>query len=362
MSTSLLNANILSNLFSIVVAILILLLLVTIHEFGHYIAGRKLGFKINEFAVGFGKAIWSKTNARGEKISLRIFPLGGYCAFEGEDEEGKDESPDSFNKKEPWKRLIVQAAGATFNIISAVLFSFILLWTFGYDIMKVDQFNQYHVANPAIENALQVGDVIYKVNGENIDFSKNATIMELFSKARKADAEAPIVLTVKRDGEMVEAVTYLVPVQKEVEGEMQTVYYLEFDMSNYAQPFFEALGNTFPFMFKWIWKTISVFWLLITFRLSLSSVSGPVGMIGMMAGVTSQHLGNILVLLPILSINLAVFNLIPFPALDGMRMVFTSIEWVRRKPINRMVEAYIHFGGLVFLLLFVFLVDFIKLF
>ena len=110
------------------IALLILMLMVTIHEFGHYIAGKIFKFKINEFSIGFGKAIYSKQLKNGEIFSIRVVPLGGYCAFEGEDEdESKSTSEKAFNKEAWWKRLIVLFNGAFFNIVSAVIFSFILL-------------------------------------------------------------------------------------------------------------------------------------------------------------------------------------------------------------------------------------------
>ena len=110
----------------IVLAIVILLFMVLIHEFGHYCVGRMLNFKINEFSVGFGKALISRKNKRGELISLRIFPLGGYCAFDGE-EDGDLTNPNSFNNQKPWKRILVFLAGVTFNFATAVIFSLILL-------------------------------------------------------------------------------------------------------------------------------------------------------------------------------------------------------------------------------------------
>ena len=98
----------------IFLAIVILLVMVMVHEFGHYVVGRMLNFKITEFSVGFGKAIFSRKNKRGELISLRIFPLGGYCAFAGEDETNEKDK-DAFNNQKPWKRILVFLAGVTFN-------------------------------------------------------------------------------------------------------------------------------------------------------------------------------------------------------------------------------------------------------
>ena len=112
----------------IILAIAVLLLMVLIHEFGHYVIGRMLNFKITEFSVGFGKAIFSRKNKRGELISLRIFPLGGYCAFAGEDETNPDDK-EAFTNQAPWKRILVYLAGVTFNFTTAVIFSLILLCT-----------------------------------------------------------------------------------------------------------------------------------------------------------------------------------------------------------------------------------------
>lgn len=194
----------------VILAIAVLLLMVLIHEFGHYVVGRMLGFKITEFSVGFGKAIFQRKNKRGELISLRIFPLGGYCAFAGEDDEDvdrgnkkddndpKNEQEQSekeklnapktddkkeraieldknnepkkntdllFNEQKPWKRLLVYGAGVFFNFLSAIIFSFILLVSFGYDIPQVKAVDNTKVEYIGSE-VLQEGDVIWKVNGE----------------------------------------------------------------------------------------------------------------------------------------------------------------------------------------------------
>ena len=98
--------------------------MVVIHEFGHYIAGEILKFKINEFSVGFGPKLFSKKKKNGEVFSLRLVPLGGFCAFEGEDEECENKETRSFNNEKPWKRIIVLLSGGVFNILSAVIFSF----------------------------------------------------------------------------------------------------------------------------------------------------------------------------------------------------------------------------------------------
>jgi regulator of sigma E protease len=149
----------------IVVAILIFLLMILIHELGHYTAGRILKFKINEFSIGFGKSIFSKTNKRGEKFSIRIFPLGGYCAFEGEGEKADEKNPQAFNNQKPWKRMIVLFCGAFFNFLSAIIFCFILLVSFGFDIVQIKDDSSVY------QGQLYKGDVIYQVNEIDINFA-----------------------------------------------------------------------------------------------------------------------------------------------------------------------------------------------
>ena len=158
----------------ILLAILVLLLMIMIHEFGHYVVGRALNFKITECSIGFGKAIWQKTNKRGEKISLRIFPLGGFCSFFGEDTDGQDTNPDSFCNQKPWKRILVYISGAGFNFLSAVIFSFILLVTVGYgNVYAIDYVNPSFTQT---YNEFSKGDIIYEINDEKINYVWDKTV------------------------------------------------------------------------------------------------------------------------------------------------------------------------------------------
>ena len=125
-----------NTVLAVVLAILILLAMITVHEFGHYAAGKILKFKINEFAIGFGPKLFRRVSKKsGEAFSIRLFPLGGYCAFDGEDAEG--DNPDSFNNKAPWKRIIVLISGPLMNYILALLLVIISLFSFGQMLFKV---------------------------------------------------------------------------------------------------------------------------------------------------------------------------------------------------------------------------------
>ena len=112
-------SGVMSTIGSVLLALLILLAMITVHEFGHYVAGKIFRFKINEFAIGFGPALFKHKKKNGELISVRCLPLGGYCAFEGEDTDAPH--PDAFNNKKPWQRIIVLLAGAFMNYLLALV-------------------------------------------------------------------------------------------------------------------------------------------------------------------------------------------------------------------------------------------------
>lgn len=414
---SLICANFFSTLLYIGVAICVLLLMVLIHEFGHYIVGRLLGFKINEFSIGFGKAIFSKINKRGEKISLRIFPLGGYCAFDGEEDDDEEEKDDNstkeepadkqvleeitedkspkvsnekaqelldeinnieldknndvvkqpkslkFNEQKPWKRLLVYAAGVAFNFISAIIFSFILLVSYGYDTQQVASLDSNY---SYLYGDLQEGDVIRKVNGVEVDFAFTGTLTQLLKDPFTKDETLTTYtyqLTVDRGSEKnINVEIRLDKVEKVVDGETVYEYNIGFATKSYVYSFWEALGRSFELAFGFAWVVLKSFGQIITGQVAFSELGGPISTIGMITTITQSGFVNFLILLPLLSANLAVFNFLPIPALDGCHAVFTLLEWIFRKPVvSRKVEGYIHFYGLLALLLLVVVADIVHI-
>lgn len=354
-------ASVMSTVGYLALAVLVLLIMVMIHELGHYTAGKLLKFKINEFSVGFGKAIFSKKNKAGEKVSLRIFPLGGYCAFDGEDEESEN-SPTAFNNQKPWKRLIVLFMGAFFNFLSGIIFSAIFLMAYGYvDVIKVDRiydapsYEAYEEVTGKSRDDydwLKPGDVIFRVNGENTSIIYDRYFTNMISGFEENEL---FTVTVRRDGKMHDIVMYKRAIQ--LEGEDEPVLRVGANFSWYKFGFFEALGRAFKFTFEWAIKVLVILWSLITGGLSIKNLGGPITTISTIAEVTAASFANLLLLLPVIAANLAVFNLLPFPALDGARMVFVLIEWIFRKPVPRKVEGMIHTIGLFVLLAFVVVVD-----
>lgn len=367
-------ASVMTTIGYILLAIVVLLVMITIHEFGHYSFGKWLGFKINEFSIGFGKAIFSKTKKDGEKFSIRLLPLGGYCAFAGEDEEDKD--PNAFNNKAPWKRIIVLFGGVLFNFISAIIFAFILLVGFGYDIPKIDSatdnqafvqtYNEkvleYNQGKPESEHKqllqpFEDGDIIRQVDGKNVSFVSGNTFPVLMSSYEINDV---FTLTVQRQGEsewvQIHMTKFADPNDATSTGILGVM------TSPYRYNFWEALINCVPLAAAMAWQVLVFLFMLLTGGVSISDMGGPLKTIGTIAEFSQANIANLFVFLPFIAANLAVFNILPIPSLDGSRILFTTIEWIRRKPINRKVEGYIHFGGLVVLFAFVIFVDIFNLF
>lgn len=351
----------------IILALLVLMIMIVIHEFGHYSAGKLFKFKINEFSIGFGKALFKKTKKNGEVFAIRLIPLGGYCAFEGEDEDG-NVSPDAFNNKPWWQRLIVLFSGAFFNFLSAIIFAVVLLCVIGSGLTKVETTSvlasQYVEGSPVLE----VGDVVKKVNGKTCTFLNggfNGLVGEI------NDDKTVITLTIERsvDGEKQELTVKLRKNAYDSDGNpivdgAGTVYDYKVGVTssyvNYS--FGQALLKAVPFCLSVAWECLSILGKLLIGKYSLKNLGGPVTTVKSIAGAASVSMLNLLLLFPLIAINLAVFNLLPIPALDGARMVFVLIEGIRKKPINREVEGKIHAIGLIVLFSFVIIVDILQMF
>lgn len=369
----------------ILLAIVVLLFMVLVHELGHYIAGKILKFKITEFSIGFGHPLISKTNKKtGEKFSLRIFPLGGFCAFEGEDDSGGNDSPTAFNNQKPWKRIIVFLAGVTMNFLTAILFSWILLSTIGYD---VPQIARYDYSTAVYKNDFQEGDVITHIDGEEIDFAFGVNFSDAVI-AQKQSAQKYYIeqgylteedkdsiekysfeMTVRRDGEIENLNIIVYPsIEKNDKNEDFINCYIGIESQEgeetytkaYVYNAWEGFCRSFEMAFGFAWSVLKGLWMLITFQVPITQMTGTIGTISVIADLAATNgISIMLVFIPLIAANLAVFNLLPFPALDGSHVLFATIEWIRGKPVNRKVENIIHFVGICVLFAFVIIVDLI---
>ena len=366
--------SVLSAIGSVALAILILLAMITVHEFGHYIAGKILKFKINEFAIGFGPKLFKrKSKKTGELFSVRLLPLGGFCAFEGEDGVNGEESANAFTKKAPWKRIIVLVAGPLMNYLLALLLIIVSMFAFGQPVYKVGSVAQVEPPEQAIysEYSLEEGDLLLKVNGKRIYL-----ITDMMSALKDKVTGDKISVTVSRGGEeRVQEVILRADCNFESSEEVSKVWhalglgtvvkddgvkYWDVSAESYRFGFFETLGNSFVYSFKIAGTIFKVLGELLTGRIGLSSMGGPVTTIKLTSQLAVQSAQSFFEIAAYIGVNLAVFNLLPIPALDGSKVIFCLIEWIFRKPVPRKIEAVIHSVGFVLILAFAVIVDILQ--
>ena len=353
---------------SVLLAILILLVMITVHEFGHYLAGKALKFKINEFAIGFGPRLFKRTSKKsGEIFSVRALPLGGFCAFDGEDAES--DSDGAFTKKAPWKRIIVLIAGPLANYIIALLLIMVSMFAFGQPVFKVGS-----VAPPKSETyigyTLKEGDLILKADGKGVYL-----VTDLISVLNGKNEGDEVGFTVFRDGKEQDIKVKLQD-NCEFKNSSQTsgiwsalgigtvvrdgVKYWDLSSVNYKFSFISTVGRAFVYSGRIAGTIFKVLGELLTGKLGLNAMGGPVTTIKLTSQIASQSLQSFFEIAAYIGVNLAVFNLLPIPALDGSKVVFCLIEWIFRKPVPRKIEAVIHAVGFILILGFAVLVDILQ--
>ena len=344
----------------ILLAILVLLVMITVHEFGHYIAGKIFGFGIEEFAIGFGPKIFKKTKKNGELFSIRLLPIGGFCAFKGEDKN--DDDPTAFNNKPWWQRIIVLASGVFMNFLLALTIIMLMFGVFGQSVIQVGKIADS--TEYTQEYSLQYADIILEADGKNIYL-----ITDLIEVTNDKKAGEEIDFKVRRNGEDIDV---KVKVRQDTDyknledldglcsalgiekrGETYEVY-----SATVRFGFFQTIARGFEYAFVIAGAIFTVFRQLITGQIGMKSLGGVVTTVTTTA--EAVKVGGFRYLLDIsafIGVNLAIFNLLPIPALDGSRIIFTAIEGITKKPLPRKVEAIIHTVGLVLLLLFTVFVD-----
>lgn len=340
--------TVLKNVLYVIVAIFIFGLLILIHELGHYIAARIFKVTIKEFSIGMGPKLISYTSKKTNiAYSLRLFPIGGFVAMVGEDEETDD--PNALNKKKPWKRLIIMAAGAAMNILVGVLAMLILVSTPGFRIggTTVAQIDEGYVQTQSDE--LLVGDRIVKVGKTRVHYYQELSY-EIMNQGYE-----PTDLTVVRNGETLTLHSVVFPTTDE-------------DGTSFGDLFFKikaldkTFGNVVSYSLYSSFSTIKMIWdsliSLITGRFGFSSLSGPVGVTKAVAESARAGLSSLVYVSIFITMNLGVFNLLPIPSLDGSRIMFVLIEMVRGKPINPKYEGYVHFVGIILLFILMIAVTF----
>jgi regulator of sigma E protease len=439
--------SVLTTIALILIGVLLFELIIFIHEFGHFITAKKSGIKVNEFSLGMGPKIFSF--GKGEtKYSLRIFPIGGFCAMEGEDEESPE--PRAFNNAKVWKRMIVVIAGAVMNIILGFVLMFVV-------VVQQDAYSSTEVQSfPATSfsscTGLRSGDVIKEINGYGIstsmDFNypistaelktvdgstleiykedcgnnlynmavslvqdKNnklsdeqvSKVNELLSKSTneivkaksKEDAYSIYENYYKKINDacgikdykvekIVEKETrkrYTADILVERNGEEKLLKNVQFftyttkDNSDpqvsidfYVKPIEKTFGSVISQTFKQTISTCKMIYAslggLLTGKFGLKDMSGPIGIASAVTTVASESLSSgfmsavnsIIYVMMIITVNLGLFNMLPFPALDGGRFVFLIIEAIRGKSVPRKVEAIVNGIGMGLLILLMILI------
>lgn len=334
----------------ILLAVVLFLLLIVFHEFGHFIVAKKSGIKVNEFAVGMDPLIYSKE--KGETTySFRLVPIGGYCAMEGEEDESND--PRSFDNAPAFKRFLTILAGPVANLIIAVLVFTIVGGISGVVTTEVSDFIE---DSPAKIAGIEKGDDILKINDEEIsDFTEISKVVSDFYKDKNFEKE--INVEVKRDGDVLDF-----EFKPKVEAEN---VYIGIIPARRTPGFFEAIGLGFKETGRNIKMIFTILGRLFTGKLALGALSGPVGVLKELGNQAQSGLANLLYFLAYISVNLAVFNLLPIPALDGSKLLTSAIEMITGKKINKKLEEKITMIGffiLLGLILVVSIKDIINLF
>ncbi len=436
--------EILTTIALIIIGVLLFELIIFFHEGGHFITAKKSGVKVNEFALGMGPKLFSFT--KGETTySLRLFPIGGYCAMEGEDEES--DNPRAFTNAKVWKRMIIIVAGAFMNIVLGLLMMFVLVvQTPAFSSTTVSGFSENSFS---ANSGLKAGDTIVNLNNYSIWCSQDMSFAIATLKCKEVDgttltvykedccinlctlyAEAyndkkasyskkqlDNVLKIVDEGcerinnaaSKVEAKSlmddyysdielnlgvkdYKIPEIKERKTrqrfqtdmevtrngknvtlkDVQLYTYLESKdakeptvaIDYYVAPIEKNVGTVLSqtglqtvSVARMVWSSLIG---LVTGQFSIKDISGPVGAATAISQVASKGLessfleafNNILFMMMLISVNLGIFNMLPFPALDGGRFLFLLIEFIFRKPIPRRVEQIVNGVGLGILLLF----------
>lgn len=405
--------NISTKIIPILIAVLFFGVIITIHEFGHFIFAKLFGVKVNEFAIGMGPTIFKK-QGKETKYALRLFPIGGFVSMEGEEEESEDSR--AFCNQKTWKRMIIIAAGATFNLILGVIVCFCLVGS--EDLVGTNEILKFY--DTAISNqqdGLQAGDRIISIDGKrvfsdyditflmqrnssgiysfvverqgvktelpevhfgrrtggNFSYSEDCIISDLSSKIKgyglkdgdkiiKVNGEAvtkgeELLATIGKDED------YKIDFTVERQGEAVDVQGVKmavvtvFDFVILGED--KNIGNITKSAFAYALSMGRMVYLslfdLISGQYGMNDLAGPIGTISVITDIAEESIATVdwsslFMIMAMITINIGLFNLLPVPALDGGHLFFMVFELIFRKKIPHKYESFIHAAGLAILL------------
>ena len=328
---------------SIIFGILMFGVIILVHELGHFLTAKWTGVGINEFAIGMGPKLLSKKGKDGVLYSLRLLPIGGYVSMIGEDEDVDDER--ALCKKPVWKRFIVMAAGSFMNLLLGFVIMLVLV-SFSQSIYSttIEDLRVVDAEGNFLEEyqGMREGDTILKIDNKRIrvQYDYSFTAMRIGGE--------PCDITVLRQGKTVVIENFRFPTFIE-SG-------VEFGNPNFFVPakleknFGTVLYNGFFQSVSTVKLVLNSLVDMISGKYGAEAMSGPVGVISEIEKTAKIGIEALLFFIALIAINIGIMNLLPLPALDGGRIFFLLIELIRGKPIKPEHEGYVHFAGIVLLL------------
>ena len=344
-------STVLTAFFYILIMVLVFGVLIFIHEFGHFITARFCKVTVNEFAIGMGPKIFSKQGKKhNTKYTLRALPIGGFVSMEGEDNASEDRN--AFCNKSIWQRMLIVVTGPVMNLLLGFILMTVLVFSQeAIGSTTIGQFTDTAVSN----QKLQVNDVVVQVEKTKVH-TWNELAYEIMNQGYK-----PIDIVVERNGERITLEDVSFPTFEDTGAVFGDCDFI---------PFAEA--KSFPNLVKHAYfRSLSTIKMvydslggLFSGRFGMEAVSGPVGVTEVVGNAAKSGLSNFIYIIAVLTMNLGVFNLIPFPALDGGRFLLLAIEGIIGRPLNKNIEGYINFVGIIILFGFMIVVtckDILKL-
>ncbi|MDD3692679.1 MAG: M50 family metallopeptidase [Oscillospiraceae bacterium] len=364
---TIIQAFFLSTVGQIIAAVFLFGIIILVHEIGHFIAARLMDVKVNEFALGMGPKI-IKFGKKETKYSLRAFPIGGFCAMEGEDTESSDAR--SLGSKKVWQRIFIITAGVIMNL----LLGFVLLLIIFAFCMKPDSdgrvlFSSTTIAKlsesaSSFKTGLRPGDKIVAINGKGVVTDQDIAVLMQSDEDGKMDMTVRRKVDGKRKKVELSGVTFELK-KDEQSGRRYLVY--DFTVVGIKRTVLSTISQAAKTEYSvatMIWRSLGD---IITGKYGLNELSGPVGTVGAIGNVVEdaaqkkdlrEGMYPLLMMVVLITVNVGIFNLLPLPALDGGRLMFLIYEGIFRRPVNPKYEGIVHAIGLILLLLLMVVVTF----
>ena len=338
------------TIFYVLLALILLGVLITVHEFGHFAAARLCGIPVKEFAIGFGPKIlkW-KSKKHDTVFALCPIPLGGYCMFYGDTDDDPDgtkrkNDPRNYTNAAVWKRMLSVASGPLMNFVLAFIVAVVLLAVYG-GVATTPFIAQVTPDLPAAQAGLQAGDIFVSVRGQDMTGLSTTEVSNAIGDISNGET---VEMSVLRGEEQLDF--SIQPYYNEAAG--RHMIGISIQQGYTDMPVSMVIPAAWNMCKEAGTLILDAFGKLITTGEGLDQTAGPVGIVQLVAEETRRGGMEIyLYLTIIISINLGLMNLLPIPALDGSRLVFMVIEAIRRKPVSQKVESIIHLCGYALLLL-----------